>query len=342
MTEKEGCEIDLRFGRVLELFYDIAGKKMPKQLDLLDEWLPGFIIEVRDEEGKIDAEYIDSETTIYASRHNGSLYLGSNTRINQILGRLIGTAKGNQEKERKAAELIRKDTAAILIDQPDATDTLRATIHEHLKLLSDDQLNEFHEKLCAAVWDSTVERYKKNGYERLDEPFPIDDEVWDGLMYNAGYQLHLYSYEGIINAFGWLIIGGLLRNEAGRVVRMYHSGFSAVNRQIAEDGEILDKLQYLFFPEQYQSTYSGNDLEKKYPGISWQCDGCGEILENQAGFDDHLPVWQCRHCGHLNRIDISAISDNTEDRLNGFHYSDEDLEEFNRAIAERMQELKKN
>ncbi len=333
--------IDLRLGYVTDIYYSLIKEKSPKQLDLLDEWFPGFVVIEREEQGKKEAEYADREFSIYASRYNDSLYSGgSSNRVSQILGRLIGTAKSNQEKERKTAELIQKNLAEIMITDPEAIDVLQNAVGRHLIDLNDEQLQEFYQSLFAVIWDTSVERYQKDSYERMNEPFPMDDEVFDDLIYNSGYQLHLYTFDGIVNAYLWLLLGGLLRNEVGRVTRMYHSGFSAVNRQHSETGHILDKLNYLFFPEEYGSTYSGDDLNKRFPGVSWQCDGCSDILESQPGFDDHLPVWQCRKCGCLNILGYDAVNDNTEDYLHGIKYSDEEIENFNRAIEARKEELK--
>ena len=336
----ESMAIDLRLGHIVDLYYSLIGKKAPKQLDLLEEWFPGFVVVEREEQGKIDPEYIDRDYTIYAHRYNGFLYAGgSSGRVSQILGRLIGTAKSNQEKERKAAELIQKNIASILVTDEDATSELIDIVHNHFSILTDEQLNELQRKLVMAVWTSSVKRYEMDEYDRYNEAFPFDDEVWDDLIYNVAYQLHLYTYEGLENAYLWLLLGGLLRNEVGRVVRMYHSGFSAVNRQQGGSGHILDKLNYLFFPEDYYSTYSGDDLEKRFPGISWQCDLCGDILDSQPGFDDHFPIWQCKQCGYLNRIDFDNINHNTEDYINGIKYTAEDIEDFNRAIEYRRKEL---
>ena len=339
MSEEKSEGIDLRLGHVTDPYYSLIGEKAPKQLDLLNEWFPGFIVLEREEQGKIEPEYIDRTFTICAHRYNGSLYAGgSSGRVSQILGRLIGTAKSNQEKERKSAELIQKNVANIIVTDPDATDILQCAVAWHIAQLNEEQLNEFHQKLFAVVWDSSVDRYEKEEYDRMNEPFPMDDEVWDSVMYNAGYQLHLYTADGIVNAYLWLLLGGLLRNEVGRVVRMYHSGFSAVNKQQSETGGILDKLNFLFFPEEYHSTYSGDDLEKRFPGVSWQCDNCGDILDAQDGFDDHIPLWQCRKCGYLNKIDFDHISNNTEDRINDINYTEEDIEDFNRAVEDRKKE----
>ena len=59
---------------------------------------------------------VDKDFTIYASKYIGSLYSSdSSNRVSQILGRLIGTAKSNLEKERKTAELIQKNVANIIV-----------------------------------------------------------------------------------------------------------------------------------------------------------------------------------------------------------------------------------
>ena len=339
---KENNAIDLRLGYVTDLYYSFIKQKPPKQLDLLDEWFPGFIVEEREEEGKIEAEYVDKDLLIYASRYNGSLYSsGSSTRVSQILGRLIGTAKSNQEKERKTAEILQKDLAELLTENGEDIEILIQTVARHIIPLGKSQ-EEFHQILCSVVWDTCLERYNNTTrYQRLDEPFPMYDEVFDSLMYNAAYQLHLYTDEGLINAYLWLLLGGLLRNEVGRVTRMYHSGFSAVNRQLSENGFIMEKLEYLFFPERFESTYSGDDLDKQFPGVSWQCDNCGDILDSQDGFDDHLALWQCRKCGYLNKIDFEHINSNTEDYINNVSYTQEDIDDFNRAIEERKREVGK-
>ena len=70
-----------------------------------------------------------------------------------------------------------KDVANIIITNEDATDILVATVHEHLTELSEEQLKQFHNKLIGVIWDSTVDRYEKDVYDRLNEPFPMDDEV---------------------------------------------------------------------------------------------------------------------------------------------------------------------
>lgn len=101
---------DLRFGSIVAIYYNLKDEKIPKQMDLLDTWFPGLIILEMESDGKtkVPAEYVDREYMIHAVRYNGKLYSGESKRVSQILGRLIGTASGNQEKERKSAELIQK------------------------------------------------------------------------------------------------------------------------------------------------------------------------------------------------------------------------------------------
>lgn len=37
-------EFDFRFGKIAQLYYEIANQKVPCQMDLLDEWFPGLMI----------------------------------------------------------------------------------------------------------------------------------------------------------------------------------------------------------------------------------------------------------------------------------------------------------
>ena len=165
----------------------------------------------------------------------------------------------------------------------------------------------------------------------------MDDETFDGVIYNAAYQLHLQTFHGLCNAYLWLLTGSLLRNETGRVLRMYDSSFIAIRRQMSETGELEDKLNVLFHPENYHYTYSGDDLDKRFPGVEWYCDGCGEHLNDQDGFDDHLPEWKCRKCGYVNPLSIEEIYETDEDWQNGVRPTDP--VRFAAAIAERRQEL---
>lgn len=45
----------------------------------------------------------------------------------------------------------------------------------------------------------------------------------------------------------------------------------------------------------------------RFPGIDWQCDKCGSLLNGQPGFDDHHYVWKCTSCGYKNSISRANI-----------------------------------
>jgi hypothetical protein len=37
----------LRFGSIVEIYYELKGEKLPKQMELLDIWFPGLVISIR-------------------------------------------------------------------------------------------------------------------------------------------------------------------------------------------------------------------------------------------------------------------------------------------------------
>lgn len=330
---------DLRFGSIVAIYYNLKDEKIPKQMDLLDTWFPGLIILEMESDGKtkVPAEYVDREYMIHAVRYNGKLYSGESKRVSQILGRLIGTASSNQEKERKSAELIQKHVAEQFIRDMELTPRLKENVESLFGQLSDEQLDEMDQQIFELLYDLAEQRKEMDDYSRKTEPFSMDDEVFDGVIYNAAYQLNLESYDGLCNAFLWLLTGGLLRNETGRVLRLYDSSFIAVNRQISETGELKDKLNYLFHPEEYYDTYSGDDLDNRFPGIEWYCDQCGAHLNEQEGFDDHLPSWKCLKCGFENKLSVGEIYDNHEDWRNGIRKADPD--KLADALEVRQQEI---
>ncbi len=110
-------EKTLYFGKASELFYSFLNVKTPKQLDQIDIWFPGILIFSRANSKHDEPEYIDRKYYILADlEKDGSFYSGgTSNRVTQIVGRLIGTAKSNQEKGRKDAELIRKHIANVLV-----------------------------------------------------------------------------------------------------------------------------------------------------------------------------------------------------------------------------------
>lgn len=308
---------DLRFGYAARFFASCSGTAEKGQLDLIEEWFPGLVITVRDSGEKLPAEYDDLSCRITASRVRGKLYLGDNSRITQIVGRLSGTAKGNQEKERRAAELIRRSVSRILAEDDTAIYDLLELAEARILSLDEDGLKRFCSGMVFSLFDLAGKREAKDGAARDREAAAMDDEVFGLVIYNAAYQLHLETFPGAACAFLWILLGGFLRNEAGRIARIFDSGFIPAFRAGSEDRTLSDKLNYLFFPEEYYSVYGGDDLEKRFPGIAWYCDECHSRLDEQPGFDDHFEAWQCRVCGHINPLSEEHIFKNEEACRNG-------------------------
>ena len=131
----------------------------------------------------------------------------------------------------------------------------------------------------------------------------------------------------------------MLRNECGRITRAYDSSFVPLYKTPGESETLLDKLNYLRDPEEYTPYYVGDDMDKRYPGIEWYCDECIDHLNEQQGFDDYLPVWQCRKCGYLNIIGDEEIYMNKE----GYDHQIQkfDIELLQKAIKNRKKEIEK-
>lgn len=333
---------DFRFGSIAAMYYNLKNEKTPRQMDLIDTWFPGLIIRERASDGKtkIPAEYIDREFMIHAVRYHGNLYSGEGRRVSQILGRLTGTASGNREKGRKSAELIQKHVAEQFIRDMELTPRLKENAENLIHELTSDQQETLGQQIFDLLYGLAARRQAMDDYSRKTEAFAMDDEVFDGVIYNAAYQLHLKTDAGLCNAFLWLLTGGLLRNEVGRVIRLYDSSFIAIRRQISETGELSDKLDYLFFPEEYENTYSGDDLDHRFPGIEWYCDRCNAHLNEQQGFTDDQSVWKCRECGYVNKLSEDEIYNNEEDWQNQISQTDSD--KFLDALERRRQEIEEN
>lgn len=338
MTNKLQEKTELRFGNIARIYYEISGEKFPSQLDLLEEWFPGLIVSVEpsDNATRKPADYVDREYRIHAVRYQGRLYSGGSTRISQICGRLTGTASGNQEKERKTAELIQKHVAECFIRDMELTPALKENVARHLTEWSEEQMTVLHQTVFELLYSLAQSRKETDEYDRKTEAFAMDDETFDGVIYNAAYQLKLSSFAGLCNAYLWLLVGSLLRNESGRVLRLYDSSFIAIRRQSGENGELVNKLNCLFYPDSYEYTYSGDDLENRFPGVEWYCDECGAHLNEQEDFDDNLPSWKCTACGYENRLDASEIYENEEDWEN--RVQPVNWKKFQAALEERKKE----
>ena len=332
-------QAELRFGYVTDLYYLISEEPAPKQLDRINEWFPSLIIQERisDGTGKEAPEFLDRELLIAATRYHDYLYNSGNSRVTQIAGRLVGTSASNAEKERKSAELIQKKLSRSFTEEMNPLPDLQEHVFRKLSVLNDETIQDFHYELFIFLLKTAEEYYRKDPYDRDRELFPFDEETFDQIVYNSFYQIQRYEFDGMVNAYLWLLIGSLLRNESGRVARVFDSGFRPLHKAQSENGTLLDKLRYLIDPEQYESYYEGDDLEKRFPGIEWFCDNCGDHLNEQEGFTDVLPVWQCRRCGELNRIEIDEIYENEEDAQNGIRRKEET--DFIQAVNNRRRQL---
>lgn len=326
-----------RFGNVIKLYYDALGEKQPSQLDLIDTWFPSLVVQ-EEPQGTLEedeATFKEEEFLIHAIRKRGSFYVGSSKQVSQILGRLIGTAKGNQEKERKSASMIQAHLASALVKDFEVMSCLQENTFNQLSMLSPENHEAFYGKLYEFVEMLMEERQNSSEYDLLHDLFPLDEEVFEGILYNCVYQLSLGHEEAIANGYLWLLLGSFLRNHSGRVQRLYDSAFIPVNRQMSDDGTLRDKLLYLLRPDFYESYYEGDDLDSRFPGIEWFCDNCGAHLNEQEGFDDHKTYWICKACGNKNSLSYEDIYDNNEDYHNGIQRHDQ--KDFEKALKERKQ-----
>ena len=328
----------LRFSDIEAIcdFYMPSGAK--NQMDRLYFWLPETVIHMRDSEesGKIPPAFRYDDRIVYASLYRGYIYATGDSAVTQIMGRLYGSAKGNTEKERKNAELIRKRVSRELVEDRALISQLIGNVKEKVSTLKEEAFYDLCEDLLDLVFELADKRIEMSPLERDSEAAAMDDEVFDGVIYNAAYLLQDFTVDSTARAILWLMLGGLLRNEAGRVFRVFNSAFVPAFRQGDLSATIIDKLGALYFDKDYESTYAGDDLENRFPGIEWMCDNCGAYLNVQDGFDDHLPIWQCRLCGHLNLISEEVIYNNEEERE---HDRTVDWEKMKEAIERRRREL---
>ena len=330
---------ELRYGYVTQLYYEILGIETPRQLDLLDEWFSDLLIKEETSDGntKIPPFFSEQDSLIHAVRYHGRLYSGADEIIAQLTGRLIGTAKGNREKQRRNAVVMCKHITRVLCENWSRFEAFLNHTGEMILRMDEDQLNEFLNKLLDFVKEIALARNEMSESERDGEQFPMDDEIFDAAVYNAAYQLNLCTVDGLVQGYAWLLLGSLLRNECGRITRRFDSSFNEVNRMPSEEPDLISKLDCLFFPEDYEYTYDGDDFESKYPDIHWQCDQCGTCLNSQEGFTDRYGKWQCRLCGYVNDIDEEHIYENNEDAENRRNHMD--AQKIREAIERRKTQL---
>ncbi len=319
MNLKPGDEItfehpQLRLGYVSELYDQVRDSSAPKQLDLLNRWFPGLFLKERQSDGTVKElpEYIDRERMIYVTRYHGRLYLGSEPRVTQIAGRLIGTASSNQEKERLAGEYIQKNTARRLLGEIELLPAFLEHTEAMIDELNETQKKQFHYLIYMFALATADDWYARTVYERDEELYAMDEEVFDSVIYNAFFQITRYDHEGLVYGFAWLLLGSLLRNQCGRLTRTFDSSFVPLFRHFSEDGSLQSSLHYLIAPQDFEHYYTGDDCDQRFPGYEWYCDSCHAHLNEQPGFDDHLEFWQCRACGSINPISESEVYDSEE------------------------------
>ncbi|MDO4479036.1 MAG: hypothetical protein Q4B73_08395 [Lachnospiraceae bacterium] len=369
----------LQPGILAELYYErVLLEKMPRQLDLMADLYPGFVIEEvpSDNKTKTVADYDEASGFIRAVRYHDRLYGGSHNRVTQILGRLTGTAKGSSEKERYTAERIRERIAGTLAVSPESLTAFRdywlVRIGEEVENGSEealyrlrDELDGYLDILLDAGNDSSSQEPSPSELSALTSATPLSEissesatssekasqsatssglrtiatdnavcdiapEVMDAFLRMVLYQWNLGTVAGLVNVWVWLLLGALLRQQINRLLFVY---LSTLEPRIPEVDDRITKEDLL----EGESFYEGDDLDNRFPGILWYCDRCGERLNEQTGFDDHLPEWACRKCGYENRLSIEDIYNCEKEYLDG---SDPvDKEDFFWALKERHDEV---
>lgn len=328
------CNGEFRVGIPAALYFrEALEKKPPRQLDMLDYFYPGLLIEEIPSDGqtKREALFDDQSGLIRAVRYHGKLYSGGSSRVSQILGRLTGIAESSPEKERYSAEQIQIRTAKALAGDPSLMSRLFALNLARFRALSHEAADRF-----SAAFGNYLEALLRReetmtDAERAAALFPMTKEISEALLRFIVYQWNTDTDTGAAAAFTWVMLGSLLRGHAGRLVFVYLS--SGDPRVPAEDDRITAEDIAAC-----GSFYEGDDLDSRFPGIEWYCDRCGEHLNDQPGFSDKEPLWHCRLCGYPNPIRLTAIYNCEKEYLLGA--PSVDREDFCRALRERTEELR--
>lgn len=329
---------ELRLGILGSLWFGEALQmKMPKQLDLLDYFFPGLLItEIEsDENTKQEAEFDDTKMKFRAVRYHGKYYTGGSRRVTQILGRLIGTAKGSREKERVTAARIRKHVADQFAAEPETVKIQKKIITEKLSLFTQEELNRFTAGFSALL-ENLSDTWNSQDPEiyAAETLSPFTEEVFTALWKDVDYQCRLGTAEGVITAWCWLLFGALLRND---VIRLHTVVLSSLEPRYTENDDRLHRLSDAEKKDGWESFYAGDDLDRRFPGVDWFCDRCGEFLNAQPGFDDHLPEWKCLNCGYVNKLSMDQIWDSKVEYEQGAKSVDSD--DFCKALRDREAEL---
>lgn len=338
-------------------FYSTLKAKVEQNHD----WWMANTAEYRNAEdfSRFSAIYDDQRRVILAMRkENGKFRQGgadssANSRVTQILGRLTGTAKGNQEKERSAALAMQKRMASDLCRNPDALRFYRNLNMQRIAELSEKRTVRFIERIADYINGVIDRRSAQSSVERESEPFPIDDEVFNEIMNNVVYQWNLEGnekhddpdvaetddLETTANAFTWLLLLSLLRNECRRINQTYLSTFQLKSAYVPVDHPVeYTETDDPDLIGKEEDVYTGNDLDRRFPGIEWFCDCCHEYLNIQKGFDDHLQKWRCQKCGHVNHLSLDRIYESDASWQNGQKPVDRDA--FANALKVRREEIR--
>lgn len=308
---------------------------------------------------RFSAIYDDQRRVILAMRkENGKFRQGgtdsaSNSRVTQILGRLAGTAKGNQEKERSAALAMQKRMASDLCHNSGLLRFYRDLHMQRIAEFSEEQTVRFVDKIADYINGVLDRRSAQSSAERESEAFPIDNEIFDEIMKNVVYQWNLEGnekqddpdvpetddLETTANAFTWLLLLSLLRNECRRLNQTYLSTFQPKSAYLPVDHPVeyteTDDPDLIGIEE---DVYTGNDLDRRFPGIEWYCDCCHEYLNIQKGFDDHLTEWRCQKCGYVNHLSLERIYESDASWQNGQRPVDRHA--FTNALKVRREEVR--
>lgn len=323
----------LRVGRLADIYYkDILGTGLPSQLTILAQLYPGLLIREIPSDGntKSDSCFDDAAGMICAVVYHGKYYTGYNSRVSQIAARLTGTARGGIEKERRTASDIQNRIARQLAEDPDS---LIALWNYHADCM-EGWTDEILDRAVECITDYSVRLSTEEPSE--DELFPMDSEVKTQLGIRIQKRLEAEIGEGLIDAWIWILLGALLRNEIRRLLYRYRADFSLYEEETpsrSSENTVSDAA------DDYEYYYEGDDMEKRFPGIEWYCDRCNERLDLQEGFHDFVHIWKCANCGFKNRIEVDEIYDSKQDYLAGNAASDR--QKIFRALKERTDELDK-
>ena len=314
---------ELRLGYVAQLYYNILGIKVPSQLDLLNQWFGELIVKIVDEKSCYDSRnknfhalYNIDSNTIYTYYRHGHLFIGDNAPVKYICGKLVGTAKGNPEKERRTAENIQMHVARRLCQNVIDRIDFENRVTNNIQILAQEQQEQLHADMLSFVMKAANVYDQKNEYDKENEPFPFSNEVFEGIIEKVVYQLTQENYKGLVNAWMWLLLGSTLRNASSRLLSTFDSSFTPLFLPPTETNSLTDRIQFILNKDKYDQFYLNKENGNRFPNIQWYCDKCDAILNNQEGFNNYLPAWQCRKCGHINNIDESEIYDSKEDYRN--------------------------